>query len=102
MNNDDFSSDSDLTIACFILRQQIDACQGDKDKLIVPSQSQISVSLSNMTQTKLEECVVCVTEGRQLACLPCGHVCACVVCGYGLQKCPICRHTIQSFVRIYT
>ncbi|CAF3039959.1 unnamed protein product [Rotaria socialis] len=101
MNNDDFSSDSDLMIACFILRQQIDACQGDKNKLIVPSQSQIPVSSSNMAQTKLAECVVCITEGRQLACLPCGHVCACVVCGYSLQTCPVCRHTIQSVVRIY-
>ncbi|CAF2697414.1 unnamed protein product [Rotaria sp. Silwood2] len=101
INHDDFSSDNDLIMACFILQKQIDACQENSNKLIIPSQNQMSISSLKTSKTKLEECIICVTEERQLACMPCGHLCTCVICGYALHSCPICRQQIESFVRIY-
>jgi baculoviral IAP repeat-containing protein 7/8 len=98
---DDFSSDHDLVMACFILQKQIDIIKGNSDKLIIPSQKQTSDSSIKSSDVKLEECLICITEERQLACMPCGHLCACVTCSYALRSCPICRQKIQSFVRIY-
>ncbi|CAF0953260.1 unnamed protein product [Rotaria sordida] len=102
INHDDFSSDDDLIMACFILQKQYDACQENSNNLIIPSQSQISISSLKTSKIKLEECSVCLTQERQLVCMPCGHLCTCVPCGYSLRSCPICRQQIQSFVRIYS
>jgi len=100
-NQDDFESDNELSMACFILQKQIDIIQSDPDKVITPSQNQILVNSYETSDNKLEECIICLTEERQLACMPCGHLCTCVPCGYALRTCPICRQQIQSFVRIY-
>jgi hypothetical protein len=99
-NGDDFASDDDLAMACFIFKKQVDIIRVNQDKMIIPSQSQMSVSSSGASSIKLEECLVCLTEERQIACMPCGHLCTCVPCGYSLRSCPICRQEIQSFVRI--
>lgn len=105
-NQDDFKSDNDLEMACFILQKQIDIIQGNPDKIIVPSQnkveSEVKVEIPKTSSRNLEECVICLTEERQVACMPCGHLCSCVSCGYSTRTCPICRQKIQSFVRIYS
>ena len=46
-------------------------------------------------------CVLCSTEEKRLACIPCGHLATCVPCGHSLRSCPICRREIEAFVRIY-
>ena len=46
-------------------------------------------------------CVLCLTEEKKLACIPCGHLSTCVPCGHSLRSCPICRRGIDAFVRIY-
>ena len=46
-------------------------------------------------------CVLCLTEEKRLACIPCGHLATCVPCGHSLRSCPICRKEIEAFVRIY-
>lgn len=46
-------------------------------------------------------CVLCLEDERRLACIPCGHLATCVPCGHSLRSCPICRTTIDAFVRIY-
>lgn len=47
-------------------------------------------------------CLLCFSEEKQLACLPCGHLSTCVACGHSVKSCPICRREIEAFVRIYT
>jgi len=101
MHQDDFKSDYDLGMACFLLQKQVDIIQGNSDNIITPSQNQMSASPPEISTKKLDECLICLTEERQLACMPCGHLCTCVPCGYALRTCPICRQKIQSFVRIY-
>lgn len=101
MNQDDFESANHFAMACLILQKQIDIIQGNADKIITPSQNQMEISSPETVNIKLEECVVCLTEEKQLACMPCGHLCTCVPCGYALRTCPVCRQKIQSLVRIY-
>eukprot|EP01080_Neovahlkampfia_damariscottae_P009339 gene9339-1426_t len=45
-----------------------------------------------------EECVVCLTNDREIALLPCRHNCICHTCFLHLDKCPICRQKIKAFV----
>ncbi len=59
------------------------------------AQSQIDDS------SPLNPCVLCLTEEKRLACIPCGHLATCVPCGHSLRSCPICRREIDAFVRIY-
>ncbi|CAF1423960.1 unnamed protein product [Rotaria sp. Silwood1] len=101
IKNDDFQTDIDLTMACSILQKQIDIIQGSSDNLIIPSEyQQLFDSSSQSLKQSLGECCICLTEEKQLACMPCGHLCACVPCGYALSSCPICRQQIQCFMRI--
>jgi hypothetical protein len=51
--------------------------------------------------TPSNPCVLCLTEEKQLACIPCGHLATCVPCGDSLQACPICRRKIDAFIRVY-
>ncbi|CAF2867726.1 unnamed protein product [Rotaria sp. Silwood2] len=100
IKQDDFVSDLDLSTACLILQKQIDHIKGCQDKIIVPSKHQQLQISSLSSKQSLDECLICLTEEKQLACIPCGHLCACVPCGYALKSCPICRQKIQSFMRI--
>ncbi|CAF0990665.1 unnamed protein product [Didymodactylos carnosus] len=47
-------------------------------------------------------CLLCLTDEKRLACIPCGHLSTCVPCGHSLRTCPICRREIHAFVRVYT
>ena len=47
-----------------------------------------------------QPCVVCISEGRDTAVLPCRHLCLCQGCAMMLQqrteKCPICRGKVEG------
>ncbi|CAF1621087.1 unnamed protein product [Rotaria magnacalcarata] len=100
IKKDDFKSDTDLSVACLILQKQIDHIQGCKNKIIVPSQRQKLENSPSTARQSLGECLICLIEENQLACMPCGHLCACVPCGYALNSCPVCRQQLRSFMRI--
>lgn len=65
--------------------------------------SVISNIQSNQTtnDTSTEPCALCMTEEKNLACIPCGHLSTCVACGHSVRTCPICRQKIDAYVRIY-
>lgn len=51
-------------------------------------------------------CVVCLMRRRRSAFVPCGHLVCCQRCALSVErdlapKCPVCRQTIRSSVRIY-
>jgi len=50
------------------------------------------------------ECVVCMTNEPDTACVPCRHLCLCRVCALQLRhsttKCPICRTPISCLLSI--
>ncbi|KNC56417.1 uncharacterized protein AMSG_02388 [Thecamonas trahens ATCC 50062] len=49
------------------------------------------------------ECVVCITDPRDTAVLPCRHLCLCAPCAKQLRqrsnRCPICRVPFQSLLQ---
>ena len=46
------------------------------------------------------ECIICLTNPRNLVLLPCRHVCICTTCYKSLrQKCPQCRTVITSYMK---
>lgn len=100
MKNDDFVSDLDWSMACQILQKQIDIIKGCPENVIIPSDNQQKDSSTESPKQSFGECLICLTEEKQVACMPCGHLCACVPCGYSLTTCPMCRENIHSFMRV--
>ncbi|TYH01621.1 hypothetical protein ES288_A09G074000v1 [Gossypium darwinii] len=51
-----------------------------------------------------KECVICMTEPKDTAVLPCRHMCMCSECAKTLRlqsnKCPICRQPIEELIEI--
>ncbi|KAL2341244.1 hypothetical protein Fmac_009184 [Flemingia macrophylla] len=51
-----------------------------------------------------KECVICMTEPKDTAVLPCRHMCMCSECAKALRlqsnKCPICRQSIEEIIEI--
>lgn len=58
-------------------------------------------STNENSQHVLNPCLMCHQAEKSLACLPCGHLTACMKCGASLRTCPICRATIEAFIRVY-
>jgi hypothetical protein len=53
----------------------------------------------------LSECVVCLTNKRELAILPCRHMCVCRTCAAECirsqdSRCPICRNPAQALLKL--
>eukprot|EP00002_Diphylleia_rotans_P000665 TRINITY_DN10340_c0_g1_i1.p1 TRINITY_DN10340_c0_g1~~TRINITY_DN10340_c0_g1_i1.p1 ORF type:complete len:432 (+),score=78.12 TRINITY_DN10340_c0_g1_i1:53-1348(+) len=46
------------------------------------------------------ECLVCFTDPKDIAFLPCLHCCVCQSCFKHLDKCPICRTPVGSYIRL--
>ena len=65
------------------------------------SSSKASVQKASDDASPANPCLLCLTEEKRLACIPCGHLAACVPCAHSLRSCPICRREIEAFVRIY-
>ncbi|CAN6346961.1 unnamed protein product [Urochloa humidicola] len=51
-----------------------------------------------------KECVICLTEPRDTAVMPCRHLCLCSECAKTLRfqsnKCPICRQPVEKLMEI--
>lgn len=53
-----------------------------------------------------ELCAICLTRRRRSAFIPCGHLVCCPRCALSIEhevspKCPVCRQSIRTSVRIY-
>lgn len=47
-----------------------------------------------------EECVVCLTDPKEILLLPCRHLCVCASCFVFVDKCPVCRALSSEYVAI--
>jgi hypothetical protein len=51
-----------------------------------------------------EECVICLTDPREVAVYPCRHMCMCITCADALpagnNKCPLCRREAILLIKI--
>lgn len=52
-------------------------------------------------QEAQRQCVVCMDRPREVALLPCGHLCCCIDCAAASNTCPYCRQAVKSRPRIY-
>lgn len=56
------------------------------------------------TDNESPDCVICLCEPREFACLPCRHLTMCANCVRDLtshgKKCPICRKRAETFMKI--
>jgi len=46
------------------------------------------------------DCVVCLTDPKQVTLLPCRHFCVCAECYSHIDKCPVCRSGFESVLVI--
>lgn len=50
------------------------------------------------------ECVVCLTNSREVVLRPCSHVCLCLNCYEAIpppKTCPVCRRNINEIIPIF-
>lgn len=47
------------------------------------------------------ECKICFEKMCEFVILPCAHMCACLSCGLELRKCPMCRGSVETIVKVY-
>eukprot|EP01034_Spumella_vulgaris_P022330 gene22330-28450_t len=47
-----------------------------------------------------EDCVVCLTDPKEISLLPCRHLCVCTSCLIYIDKCPVCRAAFEEYVVI--
>jgi len=51
-----------------------------------------------------EPCIICYQDIIDHIVTPCGHMCCCLSCSVSVKKsgkCPICRSSIQSIIKVY-
>ncbi len=95
--NVEMTTDVEMTTASQSLTNESTSSQSSVESTTTsaaPDQDQSAGTPSN-------PCVLCLTEEKRLACIPCGHLATCVPCAKSLRLCPICRREIEAFVRIY-
>ncbi|CAN6481971.1 unnamed protein product [Victoria cruziana] len=63
-----------------------------------------SSSTSGFDDDAGKECVICMTERRNTAVMPCRHMCMCSECAEILRhqsnRCPICRNPVEQLMEI--
>lgn len=79
--------------------QIINSSTSNRNGKTIDTKSNSSANSTDDSSTNM--CVLCWSEEKRLACIPCGHLATCVPCGHSLRSCPICRREIEAFVRIY-
>jgi len=62
------------------------------------------MSLHEIYGMENSSCVVCLTNPKDTALIPCRHMCLCLECAQEFKKnyssCPICREPVNSFLQI--
>ncbi len=81
--------------------QAITTRNQEETNVTKPNTTSASQQNQDNDLSPVNPCVLCLTEEKRLACIPCGHLATCVPCGHSLRSCPICRREIEAFVRIY-
>ena len=88
-------------------QESLPTISDDNKETVVENQSvptvdtKVSEINSTKTTTSSNPCIICCQDDKRLACIPCGHFTTCVPCSHTLRTCPICRRSIEAFVRIY-
>ena len=61
-----------------------------------------AISPFEITEDEEKRCNICLTNKKNYACVPCGHLCLCGTCSKNINKnCPICNNGIDNIIRIF-
>jgi len=86
---------------CFILHEVFGA--GPTDGARVGDASSKRPSLADQDVEGNTDCVICLSEPRDTAVLPCRHMCFCSYCAgivrLQCDRCPVCRQRVQSLLQ---
>eukprot|EP00457_Paulinella_chromatophora_P002176 gb/GEZN01002180.1/.p1 GENE.gb/GEZN01002180.1/~~gb/GEZN01002180.1/.p1 ORF type:complete len:825 (+),score=123.18 gb/GEZN01002180.1/:53-2527(+) len=82
-------------------RHQIISRAEDMIKFEAAQQETASLRTKAQEQHELKLCVLCEEQYKNICFVPCGHICACASCAAGLQRCPMCQHTILQSVKVF-
>eukprot|EP00930_Biecheleria_cincta_P059649 TRINITY_DN45361_c0_g1_i1.p1 TRINITY_DN45361_c0_g1~~TRINITY_DN45361_c0_g1_i1.p1 ORF type:complete len:420 (+),score=59.39 TRINITY_DN45361_c0_g1_i1:89-1348(+) len=86
---------------CFILHEVFGA--GPSDKQAGDSAAARRPSLADADVEGNPDCVICLSEPRDTAVLPCRHMCFCSYCAgivrLQCDRCPVCRQKVQSLLQ---
>jgi E3 ubiquitin-protein ligase MGRN1 len=102
-------SSSQTTYANVLKKHDAYSVQILKQKIVVEGHDhaydvQEIFGIANTNDEEDNECVVCMSEPRDTTVMPCRHMCLCHECAESLRKqtnkCPICRESVQSLLRI--
>ena len=53
------------------------------------------------TQLVLDTCCVCLTHKKEIAVIPCFHMCLCERCAQRVVSCPLCRQPVEKTQKIF-
>lgn len=101
-------------LATYIIKKWYTQWQSKKqiERMVQVAQNARMASKSRAAVTNREssnnsdslECVICLTNPREVILLNCGHICVCIDCVQALprpMKCPVCRQNVKRFLNAY-
>ena len=70
-------------------------------QLIIPPSNAVYCleELFGVDASSSSDCLVCLTEPKDVLLLPCRHVSICHTCHKSVTRCPVCRSSIQNYMR---
>ncbi len=68
------------------------------ETVVFPPDGAAPLSVRDTFQEDDPDCVVCCARPKNAVLLPCRHCCCCTDCLARLDKCPVCRAAVESFV----
>jgi len=70
---------------------------------VTPLAAESNQSCKKSDNSDESVCVVCLDKKRELALIPCGHLCLCGDCAPSIEKnCPLCNSVFTTKVKIFT
>jgi len=64
-------------------------------------EGKVEILNSKALAEKDGNCFICYEKERDCLLMPCKHNISCIKCSQGFKNCPVCRHPIDDFVRIF-
>lgn len=87
--------------SCFAFHNQRKTLNALKKMKVLEQENQ-RLYQENKRLTQSGECKICLDNNAGTVFFPCRHLVACEKCAATFQICPVCRESIQSFVKIFT
>jgi len=71
-----------------------------KHRVQNPSQFKDQVLSKDYEEKEDIHCLICLSNKRNVACIPCGHIVSCIACAIfcGFLSCPVCLKALGSML----